>query len=100
MLHKCVNLSCSNLFRRLQQGKLFQVEAHYLATSRGSSLSRRNQLVRQVERYWLCDKCASKMTLSFERGEVVTVPIPQKRPMPVPLETLSFAAQPTKVSVL
>ena len=42
MLHKCVNSSCSNLFRRLQWGKPFPVGTHYVPIPHGSSPSRRN----------------------------------------------------------
>jgi hypothetical protein len=80
MLHKCANSMCSNLFRRLHEGKLFQVETEYLPAFRAVAPWRRNQPVRKVERYWLCDECAPQMTLSFEKGGVVTVPLSQERP--------------------
>ena len=54
MLHKCANSSCSNLFRRLHEGKLFQVETEFLPAFRAVASWRRNQPVRKVERFWLC----------------------------------------------
>jgi hypothetical protein len=40
--------------------------------------------VRQMERYWLCDACCSRFTLTFERGRgMITVPLPA-RTTPVP----------------
>lgn len=33
---------------------------------------------RHIEHYWLCDQCASVLTLSFERGRgMITVPLPR-----------------------
>jgi len=86
MLHKCANSECSNPFRRLEEGKLFQVEvgpSPILASGRG--MSQRRRQVRHVERFWLCDKCSSLLTLTFEKGKVVTVPLPNgagKNPAP------------------
>jgi hypothetical protein len=75
MLHKCANPACSNLFRRLREGKLFQVETKHFASSRepvGSS--RRNN--RHVEHYWLCDECAPFVTLAFDQREgMLVVPL-------------------------
>ena len=78
MLHKCANSSCTNLFRRLHEGKLFQVETEYLPEFRKTSW-RRNQLARKVERFWLCDACAPQMTIGFEKGRVVTLPLTHER---------------------
>ena len=89
MLHKCANSSCSHLFRRLDQGKLFQVETEYLSAFRINGPLRRHQPVRRVEHYWLCDECSSVFTLSFEKGcGVVTVPIPHVQQAPKTLTHL------------
>ena len=77
MLHKCANPACENLFRRLREGKLFQVETKRFPESRerGSSLARRN--ARHVEHYWLCDECTPLVTLAFDRTEgMLIVPLP------------------------
>ncbi|HEX4484923.1 MAG TPA: hypothetical protein VH088_01560 [Terriglobales bacterium] len=89
MLHKCANSTCSNLFRRLHEGKLFQVETEYRAVASW----RRNHPVRKVERYWLCDECAPQMTLSFEKGGVMTVPLTRERQnaMKLPMESVRVA---------
>lgn len=79
MLHKCANSLCASPFRRLNEGKLFQVEIACMPAFRTTGSWRRNQPVRKVERYWLCDRCALQMTLSFENGEMVTVPFTPKR---------------------
>lgn len=75
MLYKCANQACDTPFRRLREGKLFQVETEYFNDSR--SASRRTRPWHRIEHYWLCDVCAAYVTLSFdqERG-VVTVPLP------------------------
>ena len=79
MLHKCVNPACAVRFRNLGCGKLYQIESEYLeAPAPGPSPSgRRVRTVRRVERYWLCDECASSLTLTFDQSRgVVTVPLP------------------------
>src|SRR5437667_12267076 len=35
--------------------------------------------VRRLEYFWLCDDCASQMTLARKNGEIVTVPREQMR---------------------
>jgi hypothetical protein len=79
MLHKCANPACSNIFRRLSEGKLFQVETEYVdPSSAGKSGATRNPRgTRKVEHYWLCNECSSFLTLTFERGQgMITVPLP------------------------
>ena len=78
MLYKCANEACNTPFRRLREGKLFQVETEYYS-GRGPSptLSRRVRPWRRVEHYWLCDACSPFVTLTFDRDRgVVTVPLP------------------------
>jgi hypothetical protein len=82
MLHKCANTSCDSRFRRLSDGKLFQVESERFqirsnATDHGHS-------ARSVEHFWLCDQCATHLTLTFERGRGMTVvPIAARSRRPV-----------------
>ena len=78
MLYKCANEACNTPFRRLREGKLFQVETEYYA-GRGPTptLSRRARPWRRIEHYWLCDACSPFVTLTFDRDRgVVTVPLP------------------------
>jgi len=78
VLHKCANPSCSSLFRRLNQGKLFQVETEYFAASNSRRTAGARLRTPRVEHYWLCDTCAVVLTLSFEKGRgLVTVPLPE-----------------------
>jgi len=69
MVSKCANLDCSATFRYFHQGKLFRVDS-------SSRLDRRrsmgdgdspNRPLRRLEFYWLCENCAQKMTLVFEK---------------------------------
>ena len=101
MLHKCANPACSNPFRRLSQGKLFQVETDdFEASSSRQSTPQRRMRTARREHYWLCDQCSSLLTLTFEEGRgMITVPLPQaagKKPIaPVYFEGLRpRAAQP------
>ena len=79
MLYKCANPACARPFRRLDEGKLFQVETEYFPASepRAALPSRRGRMLRpHIERYWLCDECASALTLTFERGRgIATIPL-------------------------
>jgi hypothetical protein len=78
MLYKCANESCNTPFRRLKEGKLFQVETQYF-TGRSSSTNstKRARPSRRIEHYWLCDACSPFVTLTFDQGRgVTTVPLP------------------------
>lgn len=57
MLYKCANEACSAPFRKLREGKLFQVETEYFAGDI-SMTGRRGRPGRKVEHYWLCDSCS------------------------------------------
>jgi hypothetical protein len=78
MLYKCANESCNAPFRRLREGKLFQVETEFFVGRESSSTSgRKGRPSRRVEHYWLCDACSPFVTLTFDRGRgVITVPLP------------------------
>ena len=79
MLHKCANPACSNRFRHLNLGKLFQLETQFfpMPVSRYLTTKRRTRSPRRVEHYWLCDPCSLLLTLTFEKGHgMITVPLP------------------------
>ena len=70
MVSKCANPNCAVTFRYFHQGKLFRLETE-------AGLDRRRALgnddsmkkpLRRIEFYWLCEDCAEKMTLVFEKG--------------------------------
>lgn len=99
MLQKCANSACSNRFRQLNSGKLFQVETQLfpVSVSRQMTTKRRTRFPRRVEHYWLCDPCSLLLTLTFEKGRgVITVPLPTAIGKGVPgsyLTELQAAAQ-------
>ena len=77
MLYKCANDACSVPFRRLREGKLFQVETEYFEDTKTAPSARRTRPWRRIEHYWLCDSCAGYVTLTFDRERgVITVPLP------------------------
>jgi len=77
MLHKCANQACANRFLRLTSGKLFRVEIENAESSAGrNNGSRKSRALRRVEHYWLCDDCATTLTLTYESNHgVVAVPL-------------------------
>lgn len=84
MLNKCANPGCARRFRKLEDGKLFLVEVDVAEASLSGRGAGAGRLFRHLEHYWLCDPCASVLTLSFEpeRG-VVAIPLtPPLRKMP------------------
>lgn len=75
MVSKCANPECSAPFLYLHQGKLFRIETE-------GPKDRRRQLgvevgfhkpLRRLEFYWLCEDCAGKMTLSFDKASGISV---------------------------
>ena len=76
MLSKCANPGCPAPFLYLHRGKLFRLES---ATEDPASLATRKS-ARRIEYFWLCDECASALTLSYNReGGMAVVPL-QKMP--------------------
>jgi hypothetical protein len=68
MLSKCANPSCSASFRYFHQGKLFRMETDAPGHNGTTSAAK---TVRRTEFFWLCDKCASEMTLEYDsKGSV------------------------------
>jgi hypothetical protein len=79
MLSHCANSQCSKPFLRLKDGKLFLVEIERL-NKRGETAGPRPRLQSQnVERFWLCNECAAKWTLAFDRERGVML-VPLRRP--------------------
>lgn len=75
MVSKCANPECSAQFRYFHTGKLFRLET-------ATGLERRRSMgpdgdharaLRHLEFYWLCEECAPKMTIVFERDSGVKV---------------------------
>jgi hypothetical protein len=75
MLSKCANPECLATFLYFHLGKLFRLETES-GTERRRLLggdSGKQKALRRVEFYWLCESCAKKMTLKFEKGVGVSV---------------------------
>jgi hypothetical protein len=74
MVSKCANPDCTASFRYFHIGKLFRLDSppahtHKTASGEDEMLKR----VPRLEFFWLCDECAGKMTLTFEKGMGVSV---------------------------
>jgi hypothetical protein len=82
MLSRCANVQCSKPFLRLKEGKLFLVETDRIAKpgdSSGPPFIRARHQQRQVEHFWLCDECAAKYSLVYDRERGVSL-VPLRRP--------------------
>lgn len=65
MLSKCANPGCSQSFRYLGEGRLFQVERS-LAQDGGKP-------ARKIEHYWLCDRCSRDMRVGVLENEALLI---------------------------
>jgi hypothetical protein len=75
MVSKCANPDCSAPFRYFHTGRLFRLET-------AGALERRRAMghdaeqskpMRRLEFYWLCEDCARRMTLTFDKDTGVAV---------------------------
>lgn len=66
MLSKCANPGCSQAFRYLREGQLFQVERHLTPESGGKP-------ARRIEHYWLCDSCSQAMRIAVLGNEALLI---------------------------
>ena len=78
MLSKCANPSCSTPLIYLREGKIFAV------TSDGDAQRKpeRPFLAKpaaQVEHFWLCGPCSSRLTLIYNTSRGVSV-VPKEQP--------------------
>jgi hypothetical protein len=65
------------VFRYLSEGKLYKVETEYFDQENRNGRSRMVKPARKVEHFWLCDECASFLTLAFDKSRgMITVPLP------------------------
>jgi len=74
VLSKCANPECSEQFRFLHEGKLFQ-----LTPSPDVQPIREEDIPALYERFWLCDRCVKKMTVVWAGSHAEVVPIKAKR---------------------
>lgn len=66
MLAKCANPNCSEMFRYLGEGRLYQVETPHSDATTGKT-------VRKIEHYWLCGRCSSAMRIGVLENEVLLI---------------------------
>jgi hypothetical protein len=71
MLAKCANPGCSAAFLYLSRGKLFRWDTSGAANGTTRSFGSDAQppsATRRIEFFWLCEECASTVTLVFKKG--------------------------------
>ncbi len=68
MLSKCANPGCPAPFLYLHQGKLFRLDVG----SEDPVDQTTQKAVRSLEFFWLCNDCAAKVTLRYQKGVGVT----------------------------
>jgi hypothetical protein len=88
MLSRCANLECCKPFLRLREGKLFLVETGGVTKSGEATAppffpARRQK--RLVEHYWLCDACAIRWTLVYDRRCGISL-----APLPVAVQSVDI----------
>ena len=86
MLSQCANSQCGKPFLKLREGKLFLVEIDRVARP-GENIpavfvSARQQQ-RSIEHFWLCDECAMRWTLIYDREVGITL-IARRHPVANP----------------
>jgi len=72
MISKCANPACTVRFLYFHTGKLFRFEKEPREDTQplmGLDPVRKHS--QGVEFYWLCEKCAAKMTLTYRKGSGV-----------------------------
>ena len=75
MVSKCANPECAATFRYFHLGKLFRWEIE-VGFDRRHALGEDNEMEKprpRIEFYWLCENCAGKMTLVYEKSAGVSV---------------------------
>jgi hypothetical protein len=74
MLSKCANPSCTASFLYFHQGRLFRMETEMPQNDPDDSVPA-SKFARRTEFFWLCDRCASEMTLEHDsKGSVLVKP--------------------------
>jgi hypothetical protein len=69
MLAKCANPTCFAPFRYLHEGKLFRLDLGARPPSPGG------RRPRQLQYFWLCERCARTFTLEMRAGKVSARPL-------------------------
>jgi hypothetical protein len=72
MLSKCANPVCSETFRYLHQGRIFQLSP----TPAMQMAAEAKGLI--AERFWLCEDCSKKLTVIWDGAHAKVAPLPEK----------------------
>ena len=76
MLSKCANPDCGATFDYLGEGKLFEIKVDQNQDPQPFKMS-----AGRAERFWLCDRCSSLMTLAVDASKkVILMPLPEPQP--------------------
>ena len=75
MLSKCANPDCSASFRYFHTGKLFRAEISTGFDRRRTLGEDENseKVLRRLEFFWLCEACAARMTVIFDKESGIAV---------------------------
>jgi hypothetical protein len=82
MLSHCANSQCRKPFLKLRDGKLFLVEVNRVSRPGDSprpAVLRARLQQRSVEHFWLCDECATRWSLIYDRDQGIVL-TPLRRP--------------------
>ena len=71
MVSKCANPGCTATFRYFHSGQLFRLES--LTNHDADDEMSMKTHVPRLEFFWLCNECAGKLTLTFQKGVGVSV---------------------------
>jgi hypothetical protein len=97
MLSKCANPGCSATFLYLHQGKLFRHENETNGSENPDPTTKKPS--QRIEFFWLCDDCASTMTLKYKKGVGITavpaVQAPMEKSEPPPHRPQAASQTPT-----
>jgi hypothetical protein len=78
MLSKCANPGCPASFLYLHEGKLFRLDTSVEMLVR-IPVREVTRPSRRIEFFWLCDQCATELTLGYNKGTGITiVPLPKE----------------------
>jgi hypothetical protein len=76
MLSKCANPDCGATFHYLGEGKLYEIKVDPNQDPQPFKMS-----AGRAERFWLCDRCSSLMTLAVDASKkVILMPLPEPQP--------------------
>lgn len=72
MITQCANPACAAALHYLFDGRLFQFEVRSHDVD-GKSKASSRKLVRRIAHFWLCGRCSSTLSLTFDLSRGVTV---------------------------